>query len=613
MKKLLRLIRRYMPDYGRKLLFFVLLTTIVTISEMLTLSMTGSISEAAKSIDLPAIRKTALVMAAATLVKLIFGLIRTFLAGHCSGEAEDRLRVAFAKQHIFAPYRRIASQSSGEALSTYANDLPKTAKLITLDFFQLLSEIALFLTALVYMLCINAWITLVFFTLFPLLMFVQVRISAPIQPLAADAAAKKAEYNAVVVDSLQNTTTLVAYSLESKMEERYMASYQKYFEATNKRIAVYSKLILIGQLTSLTPYLILLVFSALSVISGRLAFGGFVSLAMFGEEASNFLIQLAQRISGIRQSTASGYRMADSVSGEPEYLDGNVGNTGNVGNGGNVGNSGDIGNISNVGSVKDAEQDAGIAISFDDTSFTYDPAGKEDMAVKGVSLNIEKGSHVAIVGGSGSGKSTLMKLVQTLYQPTTGRVKILGYDSATVPLNTIRSGLSCVPQEPHLFAATLRENITCSDDSPHDDAKLYSACRSAGILDFILDLPEGFDTVIEEGGSSFSGGQKQRLTIARCLYRDATIYLMDEATSALDPSTEAHVLKSIQKATAGRTLLVVAHRFSAIQDCDRILVMEHGTIVEDGSYNELIRRDGPFSHLYQQQLKEETEERRDAI
>jgi len=556
---------------------------------MVILNMTGSISEAAKSIDLPAIRKTALVMAAATLVKLIFGMVRTFLAGRSSGEAEDQLRVAFARHHIFAPYRRIAGRSSGEALSTYANDLPKTAKLVTLDFFQLLSEIALFLTALIFMLRINVWITLVFFALFPLIMFVQVRISSPIQPLAADAAEKKAEYNAVVVDSLQNTTTLVAYSLESKMEERYMASYQKYFDATNKRITVFSRLILIGQFISLAPYLILLVSAALSVLSGRLTFGAFVSLAMFGEEASNFLIQLAQRINGIRQSTASGHRMAESVSGEPECLDGNIGN------------------------VINAEQDAETAVSFEETSFIYDPSGKGDMAVKSVSLNIEKGSHVAIVGGSGSGKSTLMKLVQTLYPPTEGRVTILGYDSKRVPLNTIRSKISCVPQEPHIFAAPLRENITCSDESPHGDAKLYFACRSAGILDFILNLPEGFETMLDEGGSSLSGGQRQRLTIARCLYRDAPIYLMDEATSALDPSTEAHVLKSIQKATAGRTLLVVAHRFSAIQDCDRILVMEHGAIVEDGPYNELIRRDGPFSRLYHQQLTEEAEESRDAI
>jgi ATP-binding cassette subfamily B protein len=223
--------------------------------------------------------------------------------------------------------------------------------------------------------------------------------------------------------------------------------------------------------------------------------------------------------------------------------------------------------------------------------------GSDRDAVHDVSLDIPPGETIAFVGSSGSGKSTMLNLVLGFVRPTAGRILLDGADMQQLDMRTVRRSMSVVPQESVLFEGTIRENIAYGLDDPTDE-RLRQALRDANADEFVDGLPDGWNTVVGERGARLSGGQRQRLAIARALVRDPRILLLDEATSALDPESEELVKEALNRLMRGRTTLVVAHRLSTIRQADRIVVLEHGRIVELGGHDELLRRRGRYAHLH---------------
>ncbi|MBN9202436.1 MAG: ABC transporter [Microbacterium sp. SCN 70-18] len=218
-------------------------------------------------------------------------------------------------------------------------------------------------------------------------------------------------------------------------------------------------------------------------------------------------------------------------------------------------------------------------------------------AVHDVSLSIAAGETVAFVGSSGSGKSTMLNLVLGFVRPTSGRILLDGADMQELDLRTARRHVSVVPQESVLFEGTIRENIAYGRDDVEDD-RIRAALVDANAAEFVDRLPDGWNTVVGERGARLSGGQRQRLAIARALVRDPRILLLDEATSALDPESEELVKSALTRLMRGRTTLVVAHRLSTIRQADRIIVLEHGEIVEEGAHDDLLARAGRYAHLH---------------
>jgi ABC-type multidrug transport system fused ATPase/permease subunit len=237
-------------------------------------------------------------------------------------------------------------------------------------------------------------------------------------------------------------------------------------------------------------------------------------------------------------------------------------------------------------------------VVFDNVSFAY---RQGETVLHNVSFEARAGSTIALVGQTGAGKTTAMALLQRQWDPTAGGILINGTDLRDIPLATLRKHIGVVFQDSLLFNRTIRDNLlVAKPDARHEE--LLHACRLADADSFICQMPDGYDTLLGERGMNLSGGQKQRLAIARALLKDPPILILDEATSALDTATEVQIARALHAVRQGRTTFIVAHRLSTIRSADEILVFHHGRIVERGSFDQLVRRNGRFSELVEAQL-----------
>jgi ATP-binding cassette subfamily B protein len=234
-------------------------------------------------------------------------------------------------------------------------------------------------------------------------------------------------------------------------------------------------------------------------------------------------------------------------------------------------------------------------ISFDKVSFRY-PSRPETLALDRLSLDIEPGENVAFVGPSGAGKSTTFQLLLRFYDPSSGRVVIDGVDIANARPEDLRARIGLVPQETVLFGTTARENIRYGRPSA-SDAEIETAARAAGADEFIRELPQGYDTFLGEKGTRLSGGQRQRIAIARALLKDPPILLLDEATSSLDAESERYVQEALERLMQHRTTIVIAHRLATILKADRIVVLDHGRIVDIGTHAQLLETNELYARL----------------
>ena len=533
------------------MLFYFVASLIISASFIVTQILTGEMGQAAYQFDTDVIVNSLILLTGVMGARAVFSALNALLLGRFAGKAGYSFRVNFAKFFLRKPFSKLEKTNSGENLSVFTSDLPLAIELVSSGTLRMIGDFTLLIVAIAYMFYVNWFHTLIFIAMFPVLVVVQSLISSPIQKAAIKQQDARAGFNAVVNDSLQNVATIIAYNLEDELEERYVASYNKYFVAYEYRIKLIATFQIAGGIISLTPIGYLLIASAFSAVNGTMPISEFITFTGIGMMAGIWLANLAQTLGGIRVSAAGAERLNETIAGDTEEVS-------------------DKQKITASGTS---------AVRFENISFAYSEEGAD--VLQNVSFEIPIGAKVAFVGGSGSGKSTILKLLLGLYEPKSGEISVLGNNAANVGKYALRDAFAYVPQDSFLFPVSIKENITGKKDAPQDD-KLEKACKAAGILDFINGLPDKFDSVLSESAENISGGQRQRIAMARAFYKDAPIILFDEATSALDPTTEAEILKTLKEATKDRTdktVIMVAHRASAKAFCDTVITMEGGRIV----------------------------------
>jgi subfamily B ATP-binding cassette protein HlyB/CyaB len=328
------------------------------------------------------------------------------------------------------------------------------------------------------------------------------------------------------------------------------------------------------QLISKLATAAILFFGAKAVMNGDMTVGELVAFNMLAGRVSQPVLRLAQVWQDFHQARLSIERLGDILNTPPEPAQ-----------------------MPGRGALPAIKG----GIRFDQVKFRYRIDGQE--VLKGVDLEIAAGQSVGIVGSSGSGKSTLAKLVQRLYVPESGRVLVDGIDLAMIDAAWLRRQVGVVLQENVLFNRTVRENIALTDPGMPLE-QVVQAAKLAGAHDFILQLPEGYDTQIGERGGTLSGGQRQRIAIARALVTNPRILIFDEATSALDLESEQAIQRNMRLISQNRTVLIIAHRLSTVRHCHRIITVEQGRVVEDGPHEELLRNGGRYAALHRVQSGE---------
>ena len=507
---------------------------------------------------------------AISIFETVLGILRTHLFSHTTNRIDVELGARLFHHLLALPMAYFQARRVGNSvarvreLEHIRNFLTSSALTLAIDLFFTFVFVAV-------MFFYSPLLTAIVLGSFPF----YIAISAGATPLFRRRLDEKfrrgAENQAFLVESVTGIETLKAMAVEPQMQRQWEEQLAGYVAASFRVLSLGNSASQVVQLVSKVATAGILYFGAKLVIEGSLSVGELVAFNILAGRVSTPVLRLAQIWQDFHQARLSIARLGDilNTTAEPTYTTART----------------------RLPAIRGH-------ISFDHVTFRYRIDGPE--VLHDVSFDVAAGQTVGIVGPSGSGKSTFAKLVQRLYVPESGRVLIDAMDLAMVDPAWLRRQIGVVLQENVLFNRSVRENIALADPALPME-RIITAATLAGAHDFILELPEGYDTIVGERGASLSGGQRQRIAIARALITDPRILIFDEATSALDYESERIIQHNMKEIAKGRTVLIIAHRLSTVRATDRIITLERGRLVEDGTHDTLINIGGRYASLHRLQ------------
>jgi subfamily B ATP-binding cassette protein HlyB/CyaB len=506
-------------------------------------------------------------MVALVIFEAVLGGLRTYLFAHTTNRIDVGLGAQLFRHILALPLAYFEARRVGDTVAR-VRELEHIRQFLTSNSVTVVLDLFFMAVFLAVMWLYSPMLTLVVAASLPFYAGLSLVITPAIRARLHEKFNRGAENQAFLVETVTGIQAVKAMAVEPPLQRRWdeqLAGYVRAsFRATNLITIAGQAATAVQKLTTVAVLWV----GAYRVIAGELSIGQLIAFNMLAAQVTGPLLRLVNLWQEFQQVGISVQRLGDVLNAQPEP---------------------------SYNPNRTTLPRVAGRVSFEDVTFRYRPDGPE--VLRKVSFVVEPGQVVGLVGRSGSGKSTIAKLIQRLYVPERGRVLVDGVDLAQVDPAWLRRHVGVVLQENFLFNRSVRDNIALTDPGSSME-RVIQAAKLAGAHEFILELPEGYDTVIGEQGCSLSGGQRQRIAIARALIADPRILIFDEATSALDYESEAVIQRNMALIAKGRTVIIIAHRLSTVRPVHRIYVVERGEIIEQGSHDELLRAGGLYARLH---------------
>ncbi len=499
--------------------------------------------------------------------EVLLGGLRTYLFAHTTNRVDVELGAQLFRHLLALPLSYFQARRVGDSVAR-VRELEAIRSFITGSSLTVVIDLSFTLVFLVVMYVYSPRLTAVVLGTFPFYLLLSAGVTPVLRARVQEKFNRGAENQSFLVESVSEAETIKAMALEPQAQRRWEEQLAGYVGASFRAARLGNVANQAAGFINKISVVLILWIGARAVMAGELSVGQLVAFNMLAMRVSGPLLRLVQLWQDFQQAGVSIRRLGDILNtpAEPRYQPGRTPLPRLQGR-----------------------------VTFDDVTFRYQPEGPD--VLRGLSLEVAAGEVIGIVGASGSGKSTIARLVQRLYVPDSGRVSVDGADLALLEATWLRRQVGVVLQDSRLFSGTVRENIALSDPGM-PMAAVVRAAELAGAHEFIGQLTEGYDTPVGEQGARLSGGQRQRIALARTLAANPRVLILDEATSALDYESELAIQRNLGAICKGRTVIIIAHRLSALRGVDRIVVLDAGRIVEDGAPATLIANGGRFARLY---------------
>lgn len=574
-KRLLESVREFKRD-ALLTPFFVVLEVVMEV--IIPLVMALLIDKGIDGQDMAAIWKYGIILVLCAMLALVFGAAAgTFAARASTGFARNLRHDMYYNVQNFS-FSNIDKFSTGSIVTRLTTDVTNVQ-----NAFQMCTRIAvrcpvMLVFALFMAMKINSRMALVFLAVLPILAIGMGILMKVVGPVFERAFKIYDRMNTVVQENVRGIRVVKTYVREDHETEKFEGVSGMLYRTFSKAQKTMAGVMPLMQFCMYACMLLISWFGARLIVVGSMTTGELTSMFSYAMQILMSLMMVAMVFVMITMAKASAERVAEILDEQP-----------------------DLHNPANpIHEVKDG------AIEFDDVSFSY-KGDERKLALKNVSLHIKVGQTVGILGGTGSAKSTLVQLIPRLYDTTHGTVKVGGVDVRDYDIEALRDQVAMVLQKNVLFSGTIKENLRWGDENA-SDAELERVCRLAQADEFIQQMPDKYDTHIEQGGSNVSGGQKQRLCIARALLKKPKILILDDSTSAVDTKTDALIRKAFAEEIPDTTKIIIAQRVSSVQDADQIVILDGGTVQAVGTHDELLAVNTIYQEIYNQQNRKGGEE-----